>query len=40
VAGALPIDDFGGSDAEVVFVARDADGRDAGRNSTVLSPDG
>ncbi len=40
VAGAFPEDHFSGSSGEVVVVARDADGREVGRNDTVLSPGG
>ena len=40
VAGAFPDDHFAGVESRVSVVARDAEGREVGRNSTVLSPDG
>ena len=40
VADAFPEDLFVGSDGPVSVVARDADGREVGRNSTVLGFDG
>jgi hypothetical protein len=36
VAGAFPVDHFAGSGEGVVVVARDADGREVARNTTVL----
>jgi hypothetical protein len=39
VADAFPDDHFAGA-GEVIVVARDADGREIGRNSTVLQPPG
>jgi hypothetical protein len=40
VADAFPKDHFAYSGGPIEFVAWDADGREVGRNSTVLSPDG
>jgi hypothetical protein len=40
VAGVIPDDHFTPSDEPIEFVARDSDGREVGRNDTVLGPGG